>query len=163
MAVLLSRLGAFSHRHRLPVVLVWLLVLVGGGVGAVTLSGETTSSFSIPGQESTTALDRIGEEFGGGSGEGATARVVVVAPDGQTLTTPENAAALGALVGELSELPGVVSATNPLDPAAPSVNQDQTTAYSTLTYDAAPGEVTPAQQDALLDAVDSARDGDRKS
>ncbi|WP_116451599.1 MMPL family transporter [Blastococcus litoris] len=159
MAVLLSRLGAFSHRHRLPVVLVWLLVLVGGGVGAVTLSGETSSSFSIPGQESTTALDRIGEEFGGGGGEGATARVVVVAPDGQTLTTPENAAALGDLVAELQELPGVVSATNPLDPAAPSVNRDQTTAYSTLTYDAAPGEVTPAQQDALLDTIDAARDG----
>ena len=33
MAVLLSRIGAFSHRHRLSVVLVWLVVLVAGGVG----------------------------------------------------------------------------------------------------------------------------------
>src|SRR3712207_7700332 len=96
MARLLSRLGAFSHRRRLPVVLVWLVVLVAGGVGAATLSGETTNSFAIPGQESTVALDRIGDEFGAG-GEGATARVVVRAPEGQTVTTPENAAALGAL------------------------------------------------------------------
>src|SRR5215203_4183981 len=73
MAVLLSRLGGFSHRHRLPVVLLWLVVLVGGGVGAATLAGETSSSFSIPGQESTTALERIGAKFGTG-GEGATAR-----------------------------------------------------------------------------------------
>src|ERR687890_2209220 len=105
MAVLLSRLGGFSHRHRLPVVLLWLVLLVGGGVGAVTLAGETTSSFSIPGQESTTALERIGEEFGGG-GEGATARVVVQAPDGETVTTPENAQAVGGLVAELAQLPG---------------------------------------------------------
>jgi RND superfamily putative drug exporter len=158
MAVLLSRLGGFSHRHRLPVVLLWLVVLVGGGVGAVTLAGETSSSFSIPGQESTTALERIGAEFGTG-GEGATARVVVQAPDGQTLTTPENATALGNLVGVLSELPGVASATNPLDPAAPSVNADQDTAYSTLTYTSAPGEVTPEEQEALLDAMDDARSG----
>ncbi|TYP88905.1 MMPL family transporter [Blastococcus xanthinilyticus] len=158
MAVLLSRLGAFSHRHRLPVIAVWLVLLVGGGVGAVTLAGETSSSFSIPGQESTTALERIGEEFGA-TGEGATARVVVAAPDGGTLTTPENAAAVIGLVAELGELPGVVNATNPLDPAAPSVNQQQDTAYSTVTYDAAPGEVTPAQQEALLEALDDAREG----
>src|SRR5918998_3240754 len=126
MAVLLSRLGGFSHRHRMPVVLLWLVLLVGGGVGAATLAGETSSSFSIPGQESTTALERIGEEFGEVAG-GVSARVVVAAPEGGTLTTPENAAAVTGLAGTLAELPGVVSATNPLDPAAPSVNQDLTT------------------------------------
>src|SRR5918998_289080 len=141
MALLLSRLGAFSHRHRAAVVLVWLVLLVGGGVGAATLAGETSDSFSIPGQESTTALERISEEFGAAGG--ATAQVVVVAPDGQTLATPESAAAVGALVAELGQLPGVASAGNPLDPAAPSVNQQLTTGYSTVTYEAPVGEVTP--------------------
>ncbi|MGY2084053.1 MMPL family transporter [Blastococcus sp. SYSU DS0539] len=156
MAVLLSRIGAFSHRHRVSVVAVWLVLLVGGGVGAVTLAGDTSNSFSIPGQESTNALERIDEEFG--SAGGASARVVFQAPDGETVTTPENAAAIQAVVGELGQLPGVTSATTPLDPAAPAVNQQQDTAYSTVTYDAVPGEVTPEQQDALLAAVDDARD-----
>src|SRR3954451_6836461 len=156
MAVLLSRLGALAHRRRWVVVLVWLVVLVGGAVGAVTLSGETTNSFSIPGQESTVALQRIGEEFGAGGG--ATARVVIQAPEGQTLTTPENAAAVGELVAELGGLPGIASASNPLDPNAPTVDQDQTTAYSTVNYTAKPGEVTPAEQDALLKALDDGRD-----
>src|SRR5689334_4502436 len=156
MAVLLSRLGALAHRRRWVVVLVWLVVLVGGAVGAVTLSGETTNSFSIPGQESTVALQRIGEEFGAGGG--ATARVVIQAPDGQTLTTPENAAAIGKLVEELGGLPGVASASNPLDPSAPTVNREQTTAYSTVNYTAKPGEVTPEEQDALLKALDDGRD-----
>lgn len=156
MARLLYRLGSFSSRHRLAVVGVWLLVLVAGGVGAATLSGETSNAFSIPGQESTTALDRIGQEFGGAGG--VTARVVLQAPDGQTLTAPENAAAVGKLITELSGLPGVASASNPLDPAAPTVNAGQTTGYSTVTYSAGRGEVTPAQQDALLAAVDDGRD-----
>jgi RND superfamily putative drug exporter len=155
MAVLLSRLGALAHRRRWVVLLVWLVVLVGGGVGAATLAGNTTNSFSIPGQESTVALQHIGQEFGAGGG--ATAQVVVKAPAGQTLTTPENAAAVGRLATELGGLPGVASASNPLDPARPTINADQTTAYSTVSYTAKPGEVTPEQQDALLAALDDGR------
>src|SRR3712207_897084 len=119
MAVLLSRLGTSSARHRFAVLAVWLLVLVAGGVGAATLAGETSTDFAIPGQESTTALERIDEEFGGAAG-GVSARVVVAAPAGEQLTTdPENAAAVTQLVGTLAGLPGVTAATDPLDPAAP--------------------------------------------
>ncbi|ROP41034.1 MMPL family transporter [Saccharothrix texasensis] len=151
MARLLYRLGFGAHRRRLVVVLLWLLVLGGTAFGAVTLSGPTSGSFSIPGQESTTALDKISDEFGAGGG--ATARVVVQAPDGQQVTSPENAAKLAGLVQELSTLPGVTSATNPLDPRAPTVNADQDVAYSTVTYEAAVGEVTEAQRTALFDAT----------
>ncbi|WP_158847869.1 MMPL family transporter [Saccharothrix deserti] len=156
MALLLQRLGLAAYRRRLAVVLLWLVVLVGSGVGAVTLSGTTSNSFSIPGQESSTALEKIQSEFGG---SGATARVVVRAPEGQTLTTPENAQAVGKMVAELGALPGVSSASNPLDPAAPTVNAGQNTAYSTVTYNAAVGEVTAEQQTALLSAVDNVRAG----
>jgi RND superfamily putative drug exporter len=152
MARLLYRLGSFSHRRRLAVVLVWLLVLIGAGVGAGTLSGKTSSSFSIPGQESTTALERISAEFGGVGG-GATARVVMQAPAGQTLTAPANAAAVEKLVATLTTLPGVTSASDPLNRAAPAVNAARTTAYSTVTYSAGVGEVPAGQQDALLSAV----------
>ncbi len=156
MARLLSRLGSLSHRHRAAVLLVWLLVLGAAGAGAATLGGSTSSSFDIPGQESTNALERISAAYGGGAG-GATAQVLVQAPAGSTLSTPERAAAVGDLVGELGRLPGAVRATDPLDPAAPTVNAEQTTAYSTVTYAAGVGEVTPEQQDALLGAVDRAR------
>jgi RND superfamily putative drug exporter len=154
MTRLLFRLGRGAHRHRLVVVLLWLVVLAGSALGAVTLSGETSNSFSIPGQESTTALNKISEKFGGG---GATARVVVQVPQGQTLATPQNAQAISGLVAKLSTLPGVVSATNPLNPQAPSVNAEQNTAYSTVTYSAKTGDVPPEQRDALVNAVADAR------
>ncbi|MEU4763126.1 MMPL family transporter [Actinosynnema sp. NPDC023794] len=151
MARLLYRLGFGAHRRRLVVVLLWLLVLGGTAFGAVTLAGPTSGSFSIPGQESTTALDKISDEFG--TGGGATARVVVRAPDGQRVTSPENAAKLAGLVRELSALPGVTSASNPLDPRAPTVNAGQDVAYSTVTYEAQAGDVTEEQRTALFDAT----------
>ncbi|GAA2002713.1 MMPL family transporter [Nakamurella flavida] len=151
MAALLSRLGAFAHRRRMLVVLVWLAVLIGGAAGAVSVTPQTSNSFSIPGQESTIALERIGQEFGTGSG--ATAQVVMRAPDGQQLTSPQNAAAVTTLVEKLGTLPGVASASNPLSPTAPTVNQQQNTAYSTVTYTAVPGEVTAEEQTAMTDAL----------
>jgi RND superfamily putative drug exporter len=151
MAKLLHRLGLGAHRHRLPVVLIWLLVLVGSGVGAFTLGGETSNAMSIPGQESTTALERIQQKFG--TGETASARVVVYAQD----KLPAHAKAVTDLVADLGELDGVTSATNPLDQAKPSVNRDVDTGYSTVTYDVKPGEVTAEQRTALLGAVDKAR------
>ncbi|GGM71358.1 membrane protein [Lentzea pudingi] len=153
MAKLLYRLGMGTHRRRLPVVLIWLLVLIGAGAGAFTLGGETSNSMSIPGQESTTALERIQKTFG--SGETATARVVVQAPAGEKL--PQHVKTITELVADESALQGVRSATNPLDPAAPSVNRDVNVGYSTVTYDVKPGEVTAEQRAELTKAVDKAR------
>lgn len=152
MARLLYRLGTFAHRRRGAVVLTWLVILALGVVGALTLAGKTSNTFAIPGQESTIALDKISDEFGSGDAQ-ASARVVIQAPAGQTLTGPDHAAAVGGLVTELGQLPGVVTASNPLNPQAPGVNADQSTGYSTVTYRVAQGEVTPAEQDALLAAV----------
>jgi RND superfamily putative drug exporter len=153
MAKLLYRLGLGAHRHRLPVVLIWLLVLIGSGVGAFALGGETSNAMSIPGQESTTALERIEQKFG--SGESASARVVVQAPEGQKL--PQHVQAITELVNDEAAVKGVRSATNPLDPAAPSVNRDVNVGYSTVTFDVKPGEVTAEQRAELLKAADKAR------
>ncbi|GAB3547637.1 RND superfamily putative drug exporter [Actinopolyspora lacussalsi] len=157
MARLLYRLGLGAQRHRLLVVVIWLIALAGGGVGAATLSGPTSDSFSIPGQESTIAQDKLQEEFD--TGGGATARVVMRAPDGQQLTAPANAAEIKGLVAELSEQPGVVSASDPLNPNSPTVSPDRTTAYSTVTYDGGIGEITEQQREAMLDTVEQADQG----
>ncbi|ROO84988.1 RND superfamily putative drug exporter [Actinocorallia herbida] len=158
MASLLYRLGLTSVRHRVIVTLVWLAVFVGAGVGAAALSGSTVSTFEIPRQESTTALDLMHERFGAAS-TGGTAQVVVQAPAGAQVTDQATAARVTALVGELKGLPGVASVSDPLDPQAPVVSVDRRAAYSTVTYAAPAQEVTELQREALLDAVDRARDG----
>ncbi|SDS10226.1 MMPL family transporter [Actinoplanes derwentensis] len=158
MATLLHRLGLASVRHRLLVTIAWLVALVAVGVGAGTLAGTTANTFSIPGQESTTALSLMEERFGEATA-GATVQVVFQAPDGQKITDPANAAEVAETVAALGKLPGVVNASNPLDPQAPTVSQDQVAAYSSVTYPVQPSEVTDAEREAITAAVDQARAG----
>ncbi|MEV0895483.1 MMPL family transporter [Actinoplanes sp. NPDC049802] len=156
MATLLHRLGLASVRHRILVTIAWLVALAAVGVGAATLSGDTAHSFKIPGQESTTALTLMKERFGEASA-GATVQVVLEAPAGQKITDPANAAKVAGIVADLSRLPGAVSASNPLDPKAPTVSRDQAAAYSAVRYQVQPSEVTDEQREAVTAAVERAR------
>ncbi len=156
MATFLYRLGLGSVRHRFAVAIVWVVVLLAAGAGAALLSGKTVNTFSIPGQESTTALDLIGRHFGAAA-NGANAQVVLQAPGDELITDPGNAASVGQVVAALKQLPGVANATDPLDPAAPVVSADRRAAFSTVTYRAQQPDVTGGERAALLDAVDDAR------
>jgi RND superfamily putative drug exporter len=158
MATLLHRLGLASVRHRLLVTIAWLVALVAVGIGAGTLSGATANSFSIPGQESTTALSLMKEKFGEASA-GATVQVVFEAPAGQKITDPANAAKVTEIVTALGKLPGAAVATNPLDPKAPAVSRDQVAAYSSVTYPVQPSEVTDEERAAITEAVENAAAG----
>ena len=158
MATLLHRLGLASVRHKALVMVAWLVALVALGAGAATLSGKTVNTFEIPGQESTTALQLMRERFGAASA-GATAQVVFEAPAGGKVTDQAVAARVTAVVGKLSQLPGVVSASNPLDPKSPIVSRDQGAAYSTVTYGVQASEITVEEREALTAVVDEARSG----
>jgi RND superfamily putative drug exporter len=158
MASLLHRLGLSAVRHRIAVTVTWLVALVAVGVGAATLSGATVNSFSIPGQESTIALDLMKQRFGDASA-GATAQVVMVAPAGGKITDPQTAAQVTQTVGRLAKLPGVVAASNPLDPKSPVVSRDRTATYSTVTYGVQASEITPEERAALTDAAGQASTG----
>ena len=136
---------------------VWLLLLVIAGVGATTLSGTTVNTFSIPGQESTTALNVIGQRFGSGA-NGASAQVVFEAPERATVRSGSTARTIADTVAKLQKLDGVVSATNPLDPKTPAVSQDNIAAYSTVTYGVQAPDITYTQRAALLGVVQNARD-----
>ncbi|HEX9999832.1 MAG TPA: MMPL family transporter [Actinoplanes sp.] len=158
MATLLHRLGLGSVRYRAAVLIAWLVTLVALGVGAFTLAGKTVNSFEIPGQESTIALDLMRQRFGAASA-GGTAQVVFQAPTGAKVTDPATAGQIVQTVGALAKLPGVVAASNPLDPKSPVVSQDQGAAFSTVTYGVQAQEITNAERDALTAAVTQARAG----
>jgi RND superfamily putative drug exporter len=110
MAKLLYRLGKTAYRRWPIFVAVWLIVIIGVGAVATTMSKPMSTTFSMPGLESVEAAEELPEIMGteGGSVlDAASIEVVVAAPEGETLTTPENQKAVADLVGDLAALEDV--------------------------------------------------------
>ncbi len=84
MSSMLYRIGRACYRHGGRVLAVWLMLLAALG-GAVVLAGgaQFNDSFRIPGASSQVALDQLKMTFP--SAAAATAQVVVLLPEGQSL------------------------------------------------------------------------------
>ena len=149
MATHLYRLGRWSFRHRLTVIATWLLLLVLGGAGALTLAGSTNDRFELPDTESARAFELIKERTGTNA-DGATAQLVVQAPDGEEISAPAAQEAIGSALAQV-QTDHVVSLTDPFTVGA--VSQDGTTAYAVVSYDRQSGELTDADRGALIDAA----------
>src|SRR6266508_5148571 len=122
MARFLYRLGRFCYRHRWQLTGVWVLVLALTGVGAATLSGQMSTSFTVPGTEAQQAINQLADRFPQANVGGATARVVFVAPTGTTLAQPANRAAVGQVVAAMTAAPQVSTVTDPFKTAAVSAD-----------------------------------------
>ncbi|MGI5397169.1 MMPL family transporter [Streptomyces sp. CA-251251] len=157
MATLLYRLGRAAFRRRWLVVLLWALLLGAVGLGAAKApaAGGAGTSF-MPGIEAQKAFDLIGERFPGSDANGANARIVFIAPDGEKITAAGHRAAVGALVSEVAGGPQVDSAVDPFKVKA--VSKDTSTAYATVTYKVKADDLTDASKSALEDAIGEARD-----
>jgi RND superfamily putative drug exporter len=156
VATVLYRLGRLAFRRRGVVVLLWAVVLAGFGVGAATLAGPTSNSFSIPGTESQKAMDLLSQRMPGVNADAAQARVVFVADagSGTTLTTPAARNAVESAVSGMSKLPKVTAVTDPFTSRA--VSADQRTAYATVTYSVPATDLSPSDQARLFSAGRSA-------
>ncbi|NED97692.1 MMPL family transporter [Phytoactinopolyspora alkaliphila] len=155
MAMFLYRLGRFSYQSRRLVGLIWLAVVVAVGIGAATLSGQTSDSFTIPGTESQEAFDLLDERFPGTPVDGASARVVFVADDGQTLEGPETEAIVARVLDEVTANQQVAQVESPYDTGL--VSEDGTIGLAQITYAVPFIEIEEETKEALFAAAESGR------
>ncbi|MDQ0950455.1 RND superfamily putative drug exporter [Streptomyces phaeochromogenes] len=156
MAIFLYRIGRWAFRRRRLVSAVWLVALVLAGVAAATAPEGKEEDLSMPGTESQKAFDLLDERFPQSNSQGAEARLVFQAPDGQRVTARENKAAVEDTIGSLGGGDQVASTTDPYETGA--VSKDGTIAYSTITYTADAVDLTEPTKSALEDAASQARD-----
>jgi len=149
MASLLYRLGQFSFRRRRLVLPLWALALVLMALGAVTLSGATSSAFSIPGTESSKALEVISAKMGGNA-DAASAKVVFTVTGSATLTGPAQKAAVQKAVAALKAVPQVATVADPYQ--SKTISPDGQTGYATVTYPVAASDLTDAAKQDLITA-----------
>ncbi|MFB8776836.1 MMPL family transporter [Streptomyces broussonetiae] len=156
MATFLYKLGRLAFRRRHFVALIWVALLTLAGVGAASAPTPGSTSFSIPGTEAQKAFDLLEERFPGMSADGATARVVFKAPEGEKMTDAEHKATVENAVSELSGGSEVESVADPYQ--ADAVSEDGTIAYAQVRYDVSGMELEDSTKDALEQAAADARD-----
>ncbi|MEU7072657.1 MMPL family transporter [Streptomyces narbonensis] len=156
MATFLYKLGRSAFRRRRLVALLWVALLAVAGIGAATAPAPSSSSFSIPGTEAQRAFDLLEERFPGAGADGATARVVFKAPEGQKMTDPAHKTVVEETVAALkSGSDQIVSVTDPY--TAQAVSQDGSTAYVSVSYKVNGMELTDESKKALTEAGHSAQ------
>ncbi|MFE5758576.1 MMPL family transporter [Streptomyces massasporeus] len=156
MAEFLYRVGRLAFRRRWYVALVWAAVLAAVGLGSLKAPGAVDEEFSMPGIESQKAFDLMEQRFPGATADGATARVVFIAPGGEKVTAAGNKKAVEKAVAGLGDGTQVASAVDPF--RAGTVSQDGTTAFATVTYKVGANDLTDASRGHLERTIDGARD-----
>ncbi|MGW5851379.1 MMPL family transporter [Streptomyces sp. NPDC055254] len=153
MATFLYRLGRGAFRRRRLVALVWVALLFVAGFGAASASAPTSGSFSIPGTEAQKAFDLLDRRFPGMAADGATARIVIKAPEGAKVTDPGPKAEVEKIVSELKTGPGAEQISSVADPyQSQAVSQDGSTAYISAKYHVSGMELQDATREALTDS-----------
>ncbi|MEU6352212.1 MMPL family transporter [Streptomyces sp. NPDC047072] len=155
MATLLYHLGRVSFRLRWLVVLLWVAVLGAVGFAATKAPTPADEGFTMPGVESQKAFDLLEERFPGAAADGASARIVFIAPSGEKVTATGNRAVVERLVESAADGSQVASAVDPF--TAKAVSEDGTTAYATVSFAAKADQLTDASKTHLESAIGVAR------
>lgn len=123
-----------------------LLAVLGAGL---TVGGQTEEAFEIPLSESQNAFNRLEAVFP--SLAGASAQVVLVAPDGERLDSPANRAVIQELSDTFETQPGVNNATTPFDEfAGEALSDDGRYAFIQVGFTMSSPEVTDDMVENLL-------------
>ena len=99
-----KRLGSWCFRHRLAVVVAWVVVLVGANVLGGAVGRDFSQNIGLPSVESKTGLDILESEFGG-QGAGETGSIVFEATQG--VTDPAVQVPMADYFAEIDTIPGV--------------------------------------------------------
>ncbi|MEV7727314.1 MMPL family transporter [Streptomyces sp. NPDC087917] len=157
MATFLYKLGRLAFRRRGLMVILWVLIFGAVGVAASSAPPPPADTFSMPGTESQKAFDLLKEKFPAADATGASARVVVRAPQGSKISDSGPKAEVTKLLGDLAKAPEVVGATDPYQTR--TISEDGTTAYAVVTYKVPGPEVSDEAHDAFGKITDKARTG----
>ncbi|WP_445667791.1 MMPL family transporter [Paenibacillus sp. FSL H8-0122] len=155
MAKYLYRLGHWSASNAKSVMLGGFAVLVAFAILALSLGPAFNDNTSIPGLKSQSAIDLLNKEFAGPQENGGQTRLVMKAPQGQTLSSEASQAAIQKTQKEIMEDPQVKSVAGPYDNR--SLNADKTIAYMDITYKIPAGEVTEASREHITAVAEGMR------
>ncbi|WP_225799261.1 MMPL family transporter [Streptomyces sp. NK15101] len=155
----MAAIARWCLRHRLVVVLLWLLALGGTAAGATLAGSAYSNDYEVPGTESGRATALLDRGFHGLGGDSDT---IVWHSDRGSVRADAVEQRVGGMLDEVAELPGIAAVTSPYgDGGAPGqVSEDGHTAYATVTFDAQADDIPEDRARALVDTARAAATDD---
>ncbi|MFJ2563055.1 MMPL family transporter [Streptomyces sp. NPDC087568] len=153
----MAALARWCVRHRLVVVLLWLLAF-GGITAASSVTGSAYSNdYEVPGTESGRATQLLKEGFPGLGGDSDT---VVWHTASGTVRAPDVEQTMTRTLDRIAALPEVASVTSPYTDqgvqGSDQISHDGRTAYATVTFTRPSQDITKPQAEAVVGAAKAA-------
>ncbi|MFB7736542.1 MMPL family transporter [Streptomyces sp. NPDC056112] len=156
----MAALARWCVRHRLVVVLLWLLAF-GGVTAAASVTGSAYSNdYEVPGTDSGRATQLLKEGFPGLGGDSDT---VVWHTTSGTVRAPDVEQTMTRTLDKIAALPQVASVTSPYKDqdaqGSDRISPDGHTAYATVTFTRPSQDITKPQAEAVVEAAKAAETG----
>ncbi|GGU70438.1 membrane protein [Streptomyces litmocidini] len=153
----MAAIARWCLRHRLVVVLLWLLALGGTAAGATLAGSAYSNDYEVPGTESGRATALLDRGFHGLGGDSDT---IVWHTERGSVRADAVEERVGDMLDEVADLPGIAAVTDPYDDNPGQISEDGHTAYATVTFDAQADDIPEAQAKALVDTAKAAATDD---
>ncbi|MET8044689.1 MMPL family transporter [Micromonospora sp. NPDC005215] len=129
----MTSLARWCYQHRVIVLLLWILGLVGVSVVSGAVGNAYSDSFNASGTDSTDAYDLLRKTFPEQSGDVDT---IVWKVDSGSVSDPQVQSRILPMLDEVRSSEHVVGVVSPYDPAgAAQISADGTVAYATVLFD----------------------------
>ncbi|MCW2860571.1 MAG: hypothetical protein JWP48_2279, partial [Actinoallomurus sp.] len=151
----MSVLARWCYRHRLIVVLLWVVAVAGLGVASKAVGSAYSDNFSLPGTESTRALQLLQKSLPAQSGDSAT---VVWQTSQGTVRDAAVRQRMTPVLDKIAKSPSVTSVTSPYDPRGTrQISKDGRTAYAQISFGQLANKLPKADVQRVADTAEQGR------
>ncbi|NGZ77208.1 MMPL family transporter [Saccharibacillus alkalitolerans] len=155
MAKLLYRIGYWSAKNRIKVLLGSLILLLAVSGLAISAGANFNQETTIPGLQSQKTLERMNEEFPGMQEGGGKTQIVLKANGAKGLNDEAVKKQIESQLQSLSKDPLVESVASPYDNH--SLTENGSIGYATIAYKAAGADVPQSSKDLADQAAEALR------
>ena len=152
----MAALARWCFRHKVAVLLVWVVALLGIGAGAGMWGSAYSTSFSLPNTDSTRAMDLLQSSDAKASGDQDTV-VFQAKAAGTKVTDADIQQTMNQVFAKIAKLPEVASVGSPYATgAAGQISKDGRTAYANVVFTDQANNLDTADVQKVVDTAKTA-------
>jgi RND superfamily putative drug exporter len=151
----MKALASWCVRHRVAVLIIWLIALVGVSAIAHSVGSAFSNSFTLPNTESTQALNLLSASSPKVAGDRE--QIVFHTTNGAKVTDPAVQSEVETMLAKVAKVPHVTQVTSPYSAAgADQISANGTTGFATVTFDEQANDVSTALSKQFVAAAQTA-------